>query len=64
LLNDISNADSNVKAYLKAQCRKLLENKDLTEGIESVLTYESLDEGADIIEQLIREIAEINNENL
>jgi hypothetical protein len=64
LLNDISNADVNVRAYLKTQCRKLLEDKNLTEGVESVLAYESRYEGAEVIEQLIREIAEIKNERL
>ncbi len=62
LINDISNADANVKAYLKTQNRKLLEYKTLTEGVESVLAYESRYGGTEAIEQLIREIAEIHNE--
>lgn len=59
LLENISEANASVKAYLKGKCRNLLANKGLTEGIESALPYGSGEEGTDIILELIRSIAEI-----
>ncbi len=59
LLENISKANTSVKAYLKEKCRNLLANKGLTEGIESALPYGSGEEGTDIILELIRSIAEI-----
>jgi hypothetical protein len=59
LLDHIENADSRVKIYLKEKCRILLENKNLTEGIESALPYGTGPEGTDIIMDLIQRIADI-----
>lgn len=59
LLDDIRNANLTVKTYLKEECQSLLENDNLTEGVESALPYGSGEEGTDIILELIRSIAEI-----
>ena len=45
--------------YLKEECQNLLENPNITEGIESALPYGSGEEGTDIISELIQSIAEI-----
>lgn len=55
----ISNAGVNVKAYLKEECQILMENDSLTEGIESALPYGSDSYRIEIIEDIIRDIAEI-----
>ena len=59
ILNNISGSNSNVKMYLKEECQNLLENPNITEGIESALPYGSVEEGTDIILELIQSIAEI-----
>ena len=59
LLESITNANESVKAYLKEECSKLLENDGLTEGIESALPYGSEEEATEIIMQLIQNIANI-----
>ena len=59
LLEKITNANTNVKAYLKEECENLIENVNLTEGIECALPYGSGDERAEIVEDLINAIAEI-----
>ena len=59
VVDNISASNPNVKVYLKSECRKLLENQNITEGIESALPYGSGEESGDILEMLIREIAEI-----
>jgi hypothetical protein len=57
ILEDIRNADEDVKNYLKIECESLLENDGLSEGIESALPYGSDSERVEIIETLIFEIA-------
>lgn len=57
LLDDIGKANSTVKAYLKEECQNLLENNNITEGIETALPYGSGEEGTDIILGLIQNIA-------
>ena len=57
ILEDIRNADEDVKNYLKTECESLLENDGLSEGIESALPYGSDSERVEIIETLIFEIA-------
>ena len=59
ILNDISGSNSSVKMYLKKECQDLLENPNITEGIESALPYGSGEESSEILGMLIREIAEI-----
>ena len=59
LLEKITNANTNVKAYLKEECENLLENVNLTEGIECALPYGSGDERAEIVVDLINAIAKI-----
>ena len=58
ILDNISNANDTVKAYLKEECQNLLEDEGLTEGIESALPYGSGEESTDIILELIQRIAE------
>jgi len=59
ILDNISTANSSVKEYLKRECQKLLENPNITEGIETALPYGSGEESSDILGMLICEIAEI-----
>lgn len=59
LLEKIANANESVKAYLKEECSKLLNNEGLTEGIESALPYGSEEETTEIIIELIQNIADI-----
>ncbi len=59
LFDDIRNANSTVKIYLKVECRNLLNNNNITEGVENALPYGSGEEGAGIILELIQNIAEI-----
>lgn len=59
LLENIRNANASVKAYLKEKCQNLLENDNLTEGIESALPYGSDSDSTEIIKDLIQSIAKI-----
>lgn len=59
LLENIRGANEGVKLYLKAECQSLLENRGLGEGISCALPHGSGDERPKIIEDLIRNIAEI-----
>lgn len=59
ILDNIGNANPSVKTYLKEECQSLLENDNLTEGIESALPYGSDSDSTEIIEDLIQSIAEI-----
>lgn len=59
ILEYIDNTNANIKAYLKEECKGLLENHNFTEGIESALPYGSNSERIGIIENVIRNIAEI-----
>ncbi len=59
ILNNIISSNPSVKMYLKKECQSLLENSNITEGIEAALPYGSGEESGDILGMLIREIAEI-----
>jgi len=59
ILENIQNANEDVKRYLKQECRTLLANDNLTEGIETALPYGSGEESTDIIMELIEGIAGI-----
>jgi len=59
IVDNISASNPSVKEYLKSECLKLLENPNITEGIESALPYGSGEESSDILEMIIREIAEM-----
>ncbi|KAA5548823.1 nucleotidyl transferase AbiEii/AbiGii toxin family protein [Adhaeribacter rhizoryzae] len=59
ILEDITNSSNTVKMYLKGEFTSLLNNKNLTEGVESALPYGSGEEATDIILELIQGIAEI-----
>lgn len=59
ILDNIKASNPGVKIYLKKECQNLLENPNITEGIETALPYGSGEESADILGMLIREIAEI-----
>src|SRR3989339_274836 len=62
IVEHISASNPSVKEYLKSECQKLLDNPNITEGIESALPYGSGDEGTDIIIELIQNIANIASE--
>ncbi|MDA3954969.1 MAG: hypothetical protein PF485_15085 [Bacteroidales bacterium] len=59
LLENIGASNTSVKAYLKTEFTNLLENDNITEGIESALPYGSDSDSTEIIEDLMRSIAEI-----
>lgn len=59
ILENISNANESVKSYLQKECANLINNKDLTEGIESALPYGSEEEATEVIMELIQSIADI-----
>jgi len=59
ILDNISSSNPSVKMYLKQECQNLLENPNITEGIETALPYGSGEEGTDILLKLIQNIAEI-----
>lgn len=59
LLNNIENADSTVKTYLKEACQELLQNDNLTEGIECALPLGADSESPDLVLKLIQSISEI-----
>ena len=54
ITEDITRADKNVKAYLKQKCRILLENPNLSEGIDCALSSGSLE--SDQIIEIIKTI--------
>lgn len=60
ILEDIRNADEDVKNYLKTECERLFANDGLSEGIESALPYGSDSERVEIIEDLILEITSLD----
>jgi len=57
ILEDIRNADEDVKNYLKAECERLFANDGLSEAIECALGPGSDSDRVEIIEALIFEIA-------
>lgn len=59
IVENINASNRGVKMFLKMECRKLMENPNITEGIETALPYGSGEESSDILGILIREIAEI-----
>jgi len=59
IVENIHASNPGVKMYLKRECQKLMENPNITEGIETALPYGSGEESGDILGMLIREIAEI-----
>lgn len=59
IVANIRTSNPGVKKYLKLECQKLLQNPNITEGIESALPYGSGEESGDILGMTIREIAEI-----
>jgi predicted nucleotidyltransferase len=60
ILEDIRKADVDVKNYLKAECRTLLTNAGLSEGIESALPFGYDAERTEIIEALLLEVASLD----
>lgn len=57
ILDNVINADEDVKNYLKTECESLLENEELSEGIECALGPGSDSDRVEIIETLISDIA-------
>lgn len=58
ILENIQNANEDVKEYLKQECQNLLDNDNLIEGVETALPYGSGEENTDLIVDLIRNIAD------
>ena len=59
IFENINNASSTIKTYLKEECRNLLNNDNLVEGIECALSYGSDSDSTEIIQELIQNIADI-----
>jgi hypothetical protein len=59
ILGNIGSSSPGVKMYLKQEFQQLLENRNLTEGIETALPYGSGEESSVILGMLIRNIVEI-----
>jgi len=59
ILEDIRNADEDVKNYLKEECEILFANDGLSEGIECALGSGSDSDRVEIIEALITDISEL-----
>ena len=59
LLEDINKANEILKSYLKQECKELLQNDYLLEGIESALPFGSDSESTEKIQELIKNISEI-----
>jgi predicted nucleotidyltransferase len=60
ILEDIRNADEDVKSYLKDESESLLGNDGLAEGIESALPYGSDSDRVEMIVTLITDISELD----
>ena len=60
ILEDIRNAEGDVKNYIKGECDGLLENDGLSEGIESALPYGSDSDRVEMIITLITDITELD----
>jgi predicted nucleotidyltransferase len=59
IVENIGAANASVKAYLKTEFSNLLDNDNITEGIEVALPYGSDSDSTEIIEELMQSIAEI-----
>lgn len=59
ILENIQNANEDVKEYLRQECQNLLDNDNFIEGVETALPYGSGEENTDLIVDLIRNIADI-----
>lgn len=60
ILEDIRNADEDVKNYLKTECESLFANDGLSEGIECALGPGADSDRVEIIEDLLLEIASLD----
>jgi len=61
LLTDIEDANQPVKHYLIEECQSLLNDANLTEGIESALPYGSDSDRTELIEIFIMTISELES---
>jgi len=59
LLQKIGKAKKDLKIYLKKECKSLLDNHNLMEGVETALPYGSGDGRTRIIEDIIKNITKI-----
>lgn len=59
LIENIRNTNKSVREYLKKECRALLKNDNIIEGIESALPYGSTADSTDIAYLTIKQIAEV-----
>lgn len=59
IIENIRNSDEEVKCYLKDECKKLLDNNGLSEGIECALPIGSDSDRVEIIETMITDISEL-----
>ena len=59
IIENIRNSDEEVKCYLKDECKKLLDNNELSEGIECALPIGSDSDRVEIIETMITDISEL-----
>jgi hypothetical protein len=59
ILTTIRNAEEDVKDYLKAECKKILDNESLYEGVDCALPLGSDSDRVEIIVSLITDISEL-----
>jgi hypothetical protein len=59
ILENVRVSNPSVKMFLKNECQKLMDNPNITEGIESAIPYGSGEGSSDILGILIRNIAQI-----
>lgn len=59
ILEDISNSNEGLKAYLKTEFSNLLENDNITEGTETALPFGSDSDSVELIEELMQDISEL-----
>ncbi|MBN2213421.1 MAG: hypothetical protein JW723_04190 [Bacteroidales bacterium] len=59
LFEIITNADLSVKTYLKNECKVLIENNNIIEGIESAMPYDADSDSSEIVMDLIEKISNL-----
>ena len=59
LFENITNANLSVKTYLKNECKALIENDNINEGIESTMPYDADSDSDEIVLDLIEKIANL-----
>ena len=59
LYENIANANLSVKTYLINECKALIKNNNINEGIESAMPYDADSDSSEIVTDLIEKIANL-----